>query len=60
MKFPEQGIALDAYLDQIERSLIEQALERAGDNRSEAARLLGINRTTLVEKLKRLGAEEAR
>ena len=30
------------------------ALERAGGNRSEAAALLGLNRTTLVEKLRKI------
>ena len=38
---------------QIEDTLIEQALARTGGNRNAAAQLLGLNRTTLVEKLKR-------
>ena len=36
-----------------ERTLLLQALEKAGDNRSKAARLLNISRTTLYEKLKK-------
>ena len=54
---PPHGIALDTYLEQVERSLTEQALERAGGRKAVAARLLGINRTTLVERLKRFGRE---
>ncbi|WMI93935.1 sigma-54-dependent transcriptional regulator [Bacteroides fragilis] len=36
-----------------ERTLLLQTLEKAGDNRSKAARLLNISRTTLYEKLKK-------
>jgi DNA-binding NtrC family response regulator len=46
----------DALLD-LEKQLIERALERTGGNRTEAAALLGLNRTTLVEKLRRLGTD---
>ena len=52
--FPEEGIQLGNYLASLERSLIQQSLERTGGNRHKAARLLGLKRTTLVEKLKRL------
>ena len=38
-----------------ERRLILEALERHGWRRDAAARALGINRTTLYKKLKRLG-----
>lgn len=54
---PAEGINLPGYLDMVERSLIQQALERSGDVVARAARLLGINRTTLVMKLKVQGAE---
>lgn len=53
---PTEGTYLVAYLDTVERSFIQQALDRSGGNRARAARLLGMNRTTLVEKLKRQGA----
>jgi len=56
---PEQGIALDSFLQQIERSLVQQALDRVNGNRTHAARLLGLGRTTLVERLRRLGKESA-
>jgi DNA-binding NtrC family response regulator len=55
--FPETGLDLPAYLANIERDLIQRSLERTGGNRNKAAELLRIKRTTLVEKLKRLGPE---
>jgi DNA-binding NtrC family response regulator len=33
--------------------MISEALERTGGNKNRAAELLGLNRTTLVEKLRR-------
>ena len=51
---PEDGVDLDAYIESIERQLIERSLERTGGNKGQAARLLSLKRTTLVEKLKRL------
>lgn len=54
---PEAGVTLEAFLDQVARSFTEQALARTGGNKARAARLLGLNRTTLVERLKRLGGE---
>lgn len=44
-------------LADIERRALETALARAGGNKSEAARLLGIARTTFLDKLKRAGIE---
>jgi sigma-54 specific flagellar transcriptional regulator A len=51
---PVEGIDLRAHLTAIERRLIEQALERAGGTVAHAARLLGLRRTTLVEKMRKL------
>jgi DNA-binding NtrC family response regulator len=51
----EEGLDLNATLESVERRLIYDALERTGGNRNRAAALLRIRRTTLVEKLKRLG-----
>jgi sigma-54 specific flagellar transcriptional regulator A len=56
---PAEGIDLRAHLTQIERRLIEQALERANGTVAHAARLLGLRRTTLVEKLRKLGLVNA-
>jgi two-component system response regulator AtoC len=52
-QLPEKGVDLRAAVAQLEESLIAQALDRTGGNRNAAAQLLGLNRTTLVEKLKR-------
>jgi sigma-54 dependent transcriptional regulator, flagellar regulatory protein len=56
---PAAGIDLRAHLTQIERRLIEQALERSNGTVAHAARLLGLRRTTLVEKLRKLGLASA-
>jgi two-component system, NtrC family, response regulator AtoC len=55
--FPDDGLNMPAYLAAIEKDLIERALDRTRGNRNRAADLLGIKRTTLVEKLRRLGTE---
>jgi DNA-binding NtrC family response regulator len=57
VEFPEDGLDLTEYLASIERDLIRRSLERTGGNRNKAAELLRIKRTTLVEKLRRLGAD---
>jgi DNA-binding NtrC family response regulator len=51
---PDDGVDLDAFVANIERELIQRSLERTGGNKGQAARLLNLKRTTLVEKLKRL------
>ena len=51
---PDEGVDLDALVTNIERELIQRSLERTGGNKGQAARLLNLKRTTLVEKLKRL------
>jgi transcriptional regulator with PAS, ATPase and Fis domain len=50
---PDGGIELRAAVETFENELIRQALERTNWNKNQAARLLGLNRTTLVEMLKR-------
>jgi len=49
----DEGICLRTAVSQFERELITQALERTRGNKNKAADLLGLNRTTLVEKIKR-------
>src|SRR5882672_7540317 len=51
---PEDGVDLDAFVANIEHELIQRSLERTGGNKGQAARLLNLKRTTLVEKLKRM------
>ena len=46
---------LRSALEGLERRMIRDALERARGNRTQAAALLGLNRTTLVEKLRKYG-----
>ncbi len=52
-KLPDLGLNLDHYIENLENNLIAQALERTQNNRNQAAKLLGMNRTTLVERLKK-------
>jgi DNA-binding NtrC family response regulator len=52
---PAAGLDLKHALEDAEERLIRQALEQTGGNKNQAAARLGMNRTTLVEKLKRFG-----
>ncbi|HEY4187902.1 MAG TPA: sigma-54 dependent transcriptional regulator [Polyangia bacterium] len=53
LDLPAAGVDLRTLLSQLEDRLISQALARTGGNKNRAAELLGMNRTTLVEKLRR-------
>ena len=53
--FPEQGLPLKQHMVDIERSLIQQALDKAEGNVSKTARLLNVQRTTLIEKINKYG-----
>lgn len=55
VKLPEDGIDLRRIVSDIEDSLIIQALERTGGNKNQASKILGLNRTTLIEKMKKKG-----
>jgi DNA-binding NtrC family response regulator len=52
---PESGIDLKRTLSSIEDSLITQALMKTGGNKNQASKLLHLNRTTLIEKMKKKG-----
>ncbi len=52
--FPEGGVDFEAHVREVELALITRALERTGGNKRQAAKLLNLKRTTLIEKLKRL------
>lgn len=54
---PPGKIDLDSQLDEIERRELLSALVRCGGNKAEVARSLGVQRTTLYYRLKRLGIE---
>ena len=57
--FPEEGMQLKQHLLEIERTLIKQALGKAKGNVSQTARLLNLQRTTLIEKINKYGLSEA-
>ena len=52
-----EGIDLPATIAEIEKSMIEDALQLTNGVKARAAAILQINRTTLVEKMKRLGLD---
>lgn len=52
---PQDGLDLKQVLSDIEDSLINQALEITGGNKNQASKLLNLNRTTLIEKMKKKG-----
>jgi sigma-54 specific flagellar transcriptional regulator A len=52
-RLPSDGINLRDAVEEYESNLIKQALERTSWNKNRAAQLLGLNRTTLVEMVKR-------
>jgi two-component system NtrC family response regulator len=52
---PSQRRTLDAEIATLETRMITEALAETGNNRSEAARVLGISRVGLLKKLDRLG-----
>jgi DNA-binding NtrC family response regulator len=54
---PDGGVNFDAVVTKVERDLLLQSLAKSGGNKMRAAQLLGMKRTTFVEKLKRLGIE---
>jgi len=60
ISLPAEGVDLDGILEKIENSFIEQALQRARGNKTMAAELLKLNRTTLIERLRKKGMLEPR
>ncbi len=54
LSFSEEGIDFNDYISRVEKDLLLKALKQSGGVKNRAARLLNLNRTTLVEKLKRL------
>lgn len=51
---PDEGINFTQVVSQLERELIVRCLEKTGGNKRQAARLLQLSRTTLIDKLNRL------
>ncbi len=50
---PEDGLSLSSTVGLLEKTLILQALDRTGWVKNQAAKLLNMNRTTLIEKMKK-------
>ena len=53
LQLPEDGLDLAEVVGNFERNIILQALDRTDWVKNRAAQLLGLNRTTLVEKIKK-------
>ena len=56
---PPEGLSLKHRLAEIERDLISQALSRTQGNVSQTARILNVQRTTLIEKIQKFGLRSA-
>jgi len=54
---PATGLSFRDVVDDFEADLIRQALEQTQWNKNRAAQLLGLNRTTLLEKIKKKGLD---
>lgn len=57
---PDDGFSLNNAINDYEKLLIIRALEKADWVKNRAAKLLNMNRTTLVEKIKKQGIEKPR
>jgi transcriptional regulator with PAS, ATPase and Fis domain len=55
VSLPNEGVDLDGFLEKIENGFIRQALERSRGNKTLAAELLNLNRTTFIERLRKKG-----
>jgi DNA-binding NtrC family response regulator len=58
-QLPPTGLNFRDVVEDFETHLIVQALEQTHWNKNRAAQLLGMNRTTLIEKIKKKGLEPA-
>ena len=56
-RLPPTGLPFNDVVGRFEEDLILQALEQTHWNKNRAAQLLGLNRTTLLEKIKKKGLE---
>ena len=58
IEIPEEGINFQNVVTDMERELIIQSLRKTNGNKKLAAKLLNLKRTTLIEKIKRIGLGE--
>lgn len=59
VQIPESGLSFKDVVDDFENQLILKALEKTNWNKNKAAQLLQLNRTTLVEKIKKRQLEKS-
>ncbi len=59
MMLPNTGLDLKTIVEAFENHLVDQALARTSNNKNRASELLQMNRTTLVEKLRKRGMIKA-
>jgi sigma-54 dependent transcriptional regulator, flagellar regulatory protein len=59
VEVPDEGICLNTAVSDFEKSLIAQSMKIANGVKKNAAKLLNIKRTTLIEKIKRHNLEES-
>jgi DNA-binding NtrC family response regulator len=53
---PDHGLDFEQTVGAIERQILEEALRKTNGNKSAAAGMLGLKRTTLAAKLRSFGA----
>lgn len=58
--YQKKGVLYKSILENVEKPMIERALERTGGNQLKAAKMLGMNRNTIRAKIKKLGIDITR
>jgi DNA-binding NtrC family response regulator len=58
MELPSEGLDLNQVVSDVEKKLMLQSLQVTRGNKKRAAELLGLKRTTFLEKMKRLDLED--
>jgi DNA-binding NtrC family response regulator len=59
VEIPDSGVSFKELVGTYERDLIRSALNKTSWNKNRAANLLGLNRTTLIEKIKKQGIDKS-
>jgi DNA-binding protein Fis len=58
--YQKKGVLYKSILENVEKPMIEHALERTEGNQLKAAKMLGMNRNTIRAKIKKLGIDLTR
>lgn len=56
LELPETGLDFESAVGHLERRILEEAMRKSGGNKTAAAEMLGLKRTTLAAKLRSLPA----